>query len=223
MGGEYLMKNKAVAADNVYLSHLEQDGWNDIQAYHIENESAWRMVAILSIIALVVVSLFAMYMVNQDKHKVVVFEKDSLGNLTALGLANKTLAVDNKIVAHQLANFIIALREVPLDGVLKRRNIDLVHKMTDAKLKNEVDKMLISQYSKAQQIIVTLNQIKPLQGGKSWEVNWKEEASLQDINKVSNYSSVITFVREDNLDSQSQLVNPIGLFVTYLHPTEDIN
>lgn len=212
--------------DNVYLNQLEQDGWNAIQAYHIENESAWRTVAILALLALALVAVFAMYLINQDKHKVVVFEKDSLGNISALGLATKTFNVDNKIIAHQLANFILAFREVPRDSGLKRRNIDIVHKMIDPKIQTEVDQMLIAQYTKAGDyaIMVTLNQIKPLEGGRSWIVNWSEQEALAEGNStVNNYSSVITFMRKDNVEPQIQLINPIGLFITYLHPVEDIN
>ena len=129
--------NSTPVEGNIFLSHLEQDGWNEIQAYHIENESAWRTVAILAIICLVLVAVTAMYLIMQDRHKVVVFEKDSLGNITTLGLASKTFDVDNKIIAHQLAGFILALREVPRDTALKRRNIDIVHKMIDPKIKKE--------------------------------------------------------------------------------------
>ena len=212
---------------NVYLHQLEKDGWNDVQAYHIENESAWRSVAIIAICALVIVSIFAIYMVNQDKHKVLVFEKDSLGNITTLGLASKTINVDNKIIAHQLANFIMALREVPKDAVLKRRNIDIVHKMTDPAIKAQIDQMFITQYSKYVDtvIAVNLNQIKPLESGRSWEISWSEEEILVDgsTGKNTNYSSVISFIRKDNLDTKTQLVNPIGLLITYIHPVEDIN
>ncbi len=212
---------------NVYLHQLEKDGWNDIQAYHIENESAWRSVAIVAICALVIVSIFAIYMVNQDKHKVLVFEKDSIGNITTLGLASKTINVDNKIIAHQLANFIIALREVPKDPVLKRRNIDIVHKMMDLAIKAQIDQMFIAQYTKYVDtvIAVDLNQIKPLESGRSWEISWSEEEVLSDgsTGKTINYSSVISFIRKDSLDTKTQLVNPIGLLITYIHPVEDIN
>jgi type IV secretion system protein VirB5 len=219
--------NKPTISSNVYLNQMEQDGWNDIQAYHIENESAWRSVAIIAICALVIVSLFAMYMVNQDKHKVLVFEKDSLGNITTLGLATKTINVDNKIIAHQLANFITALREVPKDTRLKRRNIDIVHKMIDPKIKPQIDEMLIKEYSRAidSVIAVNLNQIKPLESGKSWEISWSEVEILADGSngKATNFSSVVTFIRRDSIDTQIQLVNPIGLFITYINPVEDIN
>ena len=212
---------------NVYLHQLEKDGWNDVQAYHIENESAWRSVAIIAIFALLIVSIFAIYMVNQDKHKVLVFEKDSLGNITTLGLASKTINVDNKIIAHQLANFIIALREVPKDAALKRRNIDIVHKMTDPAIKTQIDQMFIIEYSKYVDSVITvnLNQIKPLESGKSWEISWNEQEVLADgsAGKTTNYSSVISFIRKDSLDTKTQLVNPIGLLITYIHPVEDIN
>lgn len=151
-----------------------------------------------------------------------------MGNLTTLGIASKTFAVDNKIIAHQLANFIMALREVPKDTVQKRRNIDMLHKMIDTKIRANVDQMLIKQYTRAQdgQITVVLNQIKPLEGGKSWVIGWSEEENLQDIKdvgKVRHYSSVITFNRQDNVDLQTQLINPVGLIVTYLNLVEDVN
>jgi len=223
--------NKKINPDkneNVYLSHIEQDSWNDIQAYHIQNESAWRNIAILAIIALLIVAVYAMYMVNQDKHKVMVFEKDSLGNITTLGLATKSFNVDNKIVAHQLANFIVALREVPQDSGLKRRNIDLVHKMIDPKIQSVVDQILIEEYTVAKdsQVVVNINSIKPLEDGKSWEISWTEKKFNQSNNLgngVSNWSASVTFKRLDVMDPAIQLVNPIGLFITYIHPVEDIS
>ena len=95
------MKNKQIES-NVFLSHIEQDNWNDIQAYHIENETIWRNIAVLAIIALVIVAIVSMYFVNQDKHKTLIYEKDSLGNVSFLGIATTTFNIDNKVVAHQL-------------------------------------------------------------------------------------------------------------------------
>ncbi|MFN7094934.1 MAG: type IV secretion system protein [Burkholderiales bacterium] len=217
---------KLTQEENVYLSHIEQDAWNEIQAYHIENKSAWRNVAILAVLALVLVAVGAMYMVNQDKHKVLVFEKDSLGNITTLGLATTTFKVDNKMIAHQLANFVIALREVPLDVALKRRNIDMLHKMIEPKLQTVIDQMLIEQYTKAkdEQILVNIKSIKPLEGGKSWEISWQESPAnlLNSTEGITSWSTSVTFSRLDTVDPSVQLVNPIGLFITYIHPVQDI-
>ncbi len=211
--------------NNVYLSHIEEDRWNDLRAYHIENETMWKNLAILSILGLFVVSIVAMYMVNQDKHKVLVFAKDDLGNLTALGLANNTLNIDNKIVAHQLANFIVALREVPIDIAVKRRNIDLVHKMLDPNLKANIDKMLINQYSKSgdKPITVIIHNIKPIAGSNSWIVDWSEQLDLDNGAQITSWSSEITFKKVEINDPNVQIVNPAGLIISYLHPTQDIN
>ena len=213
--------------ENVYLSHIEQEGWNDIRAYHIANESAWRIVAILAIIVLMIVAVYAMYIVNQDKHKTLIFEKDSLGNITTLGLASKTFNIDNKIIAHQLANFIVALREVPKDTMLKRRNIDLVHKMIEPKIRAQVDRLLIEHYTMVadKQIVVEVSSIVPLEGAKSWSVHWFEETlnSNGESVKRQNFSSVITFSKANIIDPETQLANPIGLFIIYIHPVEDIH
>ena len=208
--------------NNVFLNHIEQDSWNEIQAYHIEKETAWRNVAILAIIALVIVCVVSMYLVNQDKHKTLVFEKDSYGNLTMLGIADKTFKIDNKMVAHQLANFIVALREVPQDISIRRRNIEIVHKMIDTKLQVAVDKRILEQYNKTNggTLNVEITSIRPLESGKSWVINWNEQLSTGEI---SHWGSTITFERLDTVEPDIQLVNPIGLFITYINPTEDIN
>lgn len=212
--------------DNVYLTHIAKDEWNDVQAYHIETSNAWRFVALIAIIALAIVSVVAMCMVNQDKHKTLVFERDSLGNLSALGLATKTLSIDNKVVAHQLANFITAIREVPQDVAIKRRNINIVHKMADTKLHDILDKMFVARYTNAGdgQVLVVINNIKPLEGGKSWEIRWHEE-SLPNISakSVTNWSSVVSFKHLDIIDPDVQLINPAGIFISYFHPVEDIS
>ena len=219
-------KSSKLPEGNVYLNHLEQDEWNDIRAYHIENESAWRFVEILAIVMLMLVAVYAMYSVNQDRHKIVVFEKDSLGNITTLGLATKSFAVDNKVIAQQLANFIYALREVPQDTNYKRRNIELVHNMTDPKIRAQIDNLLITQYTAAQNkaIIVDINSVKPLEGGTSWSINWREGETLDNGSiKYHYWSSVITFKRMDNVNPAVQMINPTGLFITYLHPVEDVS
>lgn len=220
--------NSKTKDNNVYLRHIEQDDWNDIQAYHIENKIAWRNIAIITILALAFVCLYAMYMVNQDKHKTVVFEKDALGNITALGLATKTYNVDNKMVAHQIVNFITALREVSAEVSIRRRNIELVHSMIDPNIQTKIDQMIINQYRGAGtgEIIVKINQIKPLQGSNSWDINWSETVTNSgDANpeQTHNFSSTINFKLLDSIDPKVQVINPIGLFVTYIHPTQDIN
>jgi type IV secretion system protein VirB5 len=206
---------------NPFLAHIEQNEWNELHAYHIEKETAWRNIAYVAILALLIVSVVSMYYINQDKHKTLVFEKDSLGNITFLGLANKTLTVDNKIVAHQLANFIIALREVPRDIAIKRRNIELIHKMIDAKLQTTIDKKIIAQYVKAANgtIVVDISSVRPL-SAKSWIINWQEHV---ENGETTNWGSTLSFEKLDTVEPSIQLVNPIGLFITDINPTEDIN
>jgi len=218
---------KDKAEKNAYLQNIEEDEWNNLEAYHIESKLAWRNIAILAIISLMAVAIYAMYLVSLDKHKTVVFEKDNLGNVTVLGLATKTFNVDNKIIAHQLYNFILALREVPLDVSLKRRNIEIVHKMIDPKIRDYLDKLLIAQYVKARdkEIMVNVTSLKPLEGGKSWEVSWQESLGNQvgTVEEVSSWSTIITFTRLDTVTPEIEIVNPIGLFIRYVHPVEDIN
>lgn len=221
------MKKQQENKKNVYLNHIEQDEWNDLQAYHIESKLAWRNIALLAIIALMVVAIYSMYLVNQDKHRTLIFEKDNLGNITALGLATRTFNVDNKIVAHQLYNFIVALREVPLDVALKRKNIEIVHKMIDPKIRDSIDKLLIAEYLKAKdrQITINVTSLKPLEGGKSWEIAW-QESLMNEVGKVldtASWSTIVTFKRLDTVAPDVEIINPIGLFITYLHPTEDIS
>lgn len=211
--------------DNTYLKHIAQDGWNDMYLYHIENQAVWRNLAILAIIALTCVSICAIYIVNQDKHKTLIFERDGQGNLILLGLAAKTLDVDNKIVAHQLINFITALREVPQDINIKRRNIDLVHKMIVPKLRKQIDQMIIEQYARNKIIMVTIKSIRPMQGGNSWQVEWAEkysDSSGSDVENTIIFSSIVTFKHLDNITLEVQLVNPISLFITYIHPVQDL-
>jgi len=212
---------------NPILNHLEEDQWNEVQAYHIENESAWRSIAILSILALLLVTAYSLYLINQDKHKVIVFEKDTLGNITTLGIATKTFNIDNKIIAHQLANFIIALREAPEDTNIKRRNIDLVHKMTDPKIKSLVDQVIIGQYTRAKdgQISVDINNIKPIEGGRSWELRWTEKSTnlTNNAEGITHWDATVTFKRLNTLDPATQIVNPIGLFITYVNITQDVS
>lgn len=219
--------NTSAAKQNAYLASIERDSWLDINSIYIERSSAWRNLAILAIIMCLIVSLSALYLISIDRHKVVVFEKDSKGNLTALGLTSQTMNIDNKIIAHSLVNFIIALREVPPEVNLKRRNIDIVHKMVDANYVSTVDKLIIKQYIAANElsVSVTITSIKPLANSNSWQVNWQENTLSPDGSSISvlSYSSSIHFKLLPVEDTDTQIVNPIGLFVDYIAPVQDIN
>lgn len=214
-------------AKNSYLAHIEQSSWNDIQAYHLTKEATWKILAIISVIALAIVATISILLINQNKHKVLVFEKDSLGNLTTLGIATKTFNIDNKVIAHQIANFIIAIREVPKELSMKKRNINLVHSMVAAANVEYFDKLIINQYHNAngRQITITINRIKPIIKDKSWEVNWQEKIDNEhDINQMRYFSANISFnLTTDILDSEIQLLNPTGILISYFNPVADIN
>ena len=212
---------------NTYLENIEYKGFSDLRAYHIANERSWRLLALVAILAMSFVSAYAIYTINQDKHKVIVFERDSDNNLIALGIAARSLKVDNKLIAHQLAIFINALREVPLDNNLKKRNINIVHKMVLSKLKNQLDNMLIKSYTDNHDKVVNviIDRILPLQGNKSWSIHWHEETynySGELLNKTS-YSSIISYIFENNTDMETNLINPLGMFINYINPVQDIN
>lgn len=209
--------------ENAYLHSLGQNSWNELHAYHMESAAVWRMVAVVAIMMLMLVSIFAMYFISQDKHKTLIYERDSQDNIHFMGLATKTFAVDDKIIAHQLASFILALREVPQDINLKRRNIDTVHKMISENLLAYVDKLIIGQYTslKNGSIVVKFTSLKPMEGGKSWEISWTESNTADLL--IKHWSALITFKRLDSVKPDIQLVNPIGLFITYINLVEDIN
>ena len=215
------MNKKSNHASNTFLKHIEQDEWNDIQAYHIEQQNMWRNIAFISIFALMLVSVCAMYFVNQDKHKTLVFEKDGIGNITFLGIANKTFDIDNKIIAHQLANFIISLREIPKDIFLRRRNIDVIHKMIDAKLQTEIDKNIIDGYTRANgnNVFVEISSIIPLNKGKSWIIHWSE--IIEGVS-TTHWGATLTFDRLDTVSPDIQMVNPTGIIITDVNVSEDV-
>lgn len=210
-----------------YLEHIGQDHWNEVNAKHIEDSNVWKRMAIIAIISLFIVCLYSLFLINQDKHKTIVFEKDNSGNLQALGIASSTLQVDNRIIAHQLINFITALREAPTDINIKRRNIDLVHKMTDPKIKAQIDQILINQYTKAKNgaaIYIQVTNVKPLAGGKSWSIRWVEDfKGTTNSVVVTNWDATVTFKRLTTSDLATQMINPAGLFIDQINITQDIN
>lgn len=217
------MKNEA----NTFLESIEYKGFSDLRAYHIANERSWRFFAFIAIFAMIIVSAYAIYTINQDKHKVIVFERDNDNSLIALGIASKSLKADNKLLAHQLALFISALREVPLDNYIKKRNINTIHKMVIPKIKNQLDNMLIKSYSENRDkaVNVVIDRILPLQGNKSWSIHWHEEtySTSGELLNSASYSSIVSYVFEQSMDTETNLINPLGMFINYINPTQDIN
>jgi type IV secretory pathway TrbF-like protein len=211
-------------AQNAYLEAIEAHKWNSLHAYHIEREATWRLIAIFAMVLAIIISLYSIYMVSLDRHKTLIFKQDSQDNLSLLGIATTTFKVDNKIIAHQLANFITCLRGVPQDLALKREHIAVVHKMISSDIQKQVDQLIIGQYQKLknnESVLIKFTSLEPLPGNGSWEVHWQEQNSLSGA--ITNWSAVITFKLMKQVPINIQLVNPIGLIITYLNVVEDIN
>ncbi|MCX8515274.1 MAG: VirB8/TrbF family protein, partial [Burkholderiales bacterium] len=83
------------------------------------------------------------------------------------------------------------------------------------------------QYLKAGRgkILVMIKQIKPFENDKSWLISWLEQLYTPEGNMIrqQNFSSVISFHQNNNIDNQMQLINPAGLFISYINPVEDIS
>ena len=150
------------------------------------------------------------------------FKEDASGGITALGLAQQKMHVDNKMIANQLAGFLMALREVPQSKDIKSQFAKRVSFMSTQQLfANKFAPMMIANYKAfgTKEVIVNVTAIMPEKLGL-WQIQWTETS--QNI-ELGRYVGLITYeINNDFKNSEAMISNPLGLVITDININKEI-
>lgn len=150
------------------------------------------------------------------------FKEDASGGITALGLAQQEMHVDNKMIANQLATFLTALREVPLSMGIKSQYAKRVSFMSTQQLfSSKFAPMMISRYKDAgtKEVIVNVTAIMPEKTGL-WQIQWTETS--QGV-ETGRYIGLITYEKNNDFkNSEAMISNPLGLVITDININTEI-
>lgn len=199
--------------DNPYFNNRK--GFADRLDAERANTASWKFIAWFSNLITVIAVIGCIYAANLPDIVPFIFKEDGSGGLTALGIANQEMHVNNQIIANQINLFLIGLREVPTSIEIKKRYVTRVQMMSTQALFHDVlANMLKESYIKAgnSEVIVTLKSIIPI-AKNTWELDWTETGT--NGSNLGEYKATLSIELSKEFKNSSTLIyNPIGLVVT---------
>jgi type IV secretory pathway TrbF-like protein len=197
---------------NPYFTN--QKGFQDRLDSERANTATWKHIAWFSSLITLVCVCGVIYLGQLPNVVPFIFKQDGSGGLTALGISNQEMKVNNQMIANQLSIFMISLRQVPVSNDIRSQHVQRVSLMsTPTAFNNILAPMLKQTYVEAgnKEIIVTIKNIFPIQN-KSWEVDWSE---TENGLPRGTYKATLTIERSSDFKSSEAMVfNPLGLVVT---------
>lgn len=199
--------------ENPYFTNRK--GFMDRLDSERANTASWKFIALCSNIVTLIAVIGCIYAANLPNVVPFIFKEDGSGGLTAMGIADQEMHVNQQMIANQIASFMVGLREVPTSVDIKKRYVTRVQMMSSQPLfHNVLAKMLKDSYLKAgnNEVFITIKSIIPL-SKNTWELNWAEKGS-NDTN-LGEYKATLSIQLSKEFKNSSSLIyNPLGLVVT---------
>lgn len=120
-----------------------------------------------------------------------------------------------------LGQFIRNIRELPLDIVIYKQNINTAYSFLTKDAANKMNSILGSDENLAQDIgkktvIVKINTVLPIADSKdSYQIRWTEETYMlgSDKKTVSNMSATVAVAIKAPKDMETVNINPLGIYI----------
>jgi type IV secretion system protein VirB5 len=203
---------KNTEIENRYFDNRKD--WNEIYGKEKADKAMWRMFALLELIPMVLCISGMIYASGLPDVIPFIFKEDASGGITALGIPNKVLKVDNGVVANQLALFIETLRQVPNSTEIRTTYVRHVKMMSTAQLfHNSLVPMIKDQYASIGTGNLSLKITTVLPVSKdTWELDWTE---YRNGTAAGKFRAIINITRSQLVlkNPEEMIWNPLGIIV----------
>ena len=198
--------------ENPYLNNRKD--WNEIYAKEKANAAMWRMFGFINMLITLIAVVGLIYVAQLPSIVPYLFKEDAFGGITALGIPNTVMKVDNRIIANQLATFITNLRQVPSTDDIRKTYVHRVKMMSVAELfQNTLAPMLKDEYALmgTGTLEISITTVLPISLGL-WEIDWVESKNGTQTGK---FKATLHFTRSTALakDPNELIWNPLGIMV----------
>jgi type IV secretory pathway TrbF-like protein len=207
--------------ENPYLNNRKD--WNEIYAKEKSNASMWRMFGFINMFITLISVIGVIYIAQLPSVVPYLFKEDAMGGITALGIPNTIMKVDNRIIANQLATFVTNLRQVPSSDDIRKTYVHRVKMMSTSELfQRNLAPMLKDEYALigTGTLDINITAILPISQGL-WEIEWFE---TRNGAKIGKFKSTISYKRLNTLakDPNELIWNPIGIIITDISISPEI-
>ncbi|MGD9108713.1 MAG: conjugal transfer protein TrbF [Gammaproteobacteria bacterium] len=202
--------------DNPYLQARQE--WHDRYGNLVAQASNWRLIAVLSIFAVIILLVLLIISFVTNKDKVFVAEVTNSGKIVNVSPLMVQYHPTKAQEEYFISNFIKLVRELPLDPVVAKKNwVNAYHFLTSRSSKILSDYLQknnpIASLGK-QTVEVDVTDVNPV-SENTFQVDWVEKITEMSGQKRTqqNYSGVFTVVLKQPTSQRAILHNPLGIYI----------
>ncbi len=214
------------AALNPYMEARRE--WLERYGDYIAQAKNWRIAAFGAILVALAAVVGLAVSASQSKITPYVVEVDKIGNVAAVGPADKASTADQRVIKAYLSRFITDFRFVTSDLVQQKAALTRVYSMlpqgsaalTKVNESYKAASPFEAAASKTVQIEVT--SVLPI-SEKTWQVEWTETTrNLQGgiLGTPTRYQASVQVAINPPSDLRQVLINPLGIFLPDLNWTQ---
>jgi type IV secretion system protein TrbF len=213
--------------NNPYLEARRE--WNERYGDYIKQAHHWRTVAIICSLVSFVSVAGIVYIGSQGKMVPYVVEVDKLGQVAAVGRADRAHDVDSPVIKSYLARFVTDWRTVSTDRHAEQVFVDRAYAMLPA---GSIAQQKLNEYFKSHNpfalggtlsVSVKVTNILPI-SNTTWQVEW-EEVTRDNRGTVQSDTRMkvsILIALKPPTEERLILVNPLGVYVRDLNWAQQI-
>lgn len=207
------------SANNPYMEARRE--WLERYGDYIAQAKNWRLTALAAIGVALAAVVGLGVVAAQSKITPYVVEVDKLGNVAAIGPADKASPADAKVIRAYLSRFITDFRFITSDLQQQKQALNRVYSMLPqgSAALTKVNEFYKSQspFEAASSKTVTVEVSTVLQiSDKTWQVEWTETSrNLQGavMGAPQRYQASVQIATNPPSDARQVLINPLGIFV----------
>lgn len=213
--------SKFVTRENPYFNEIK--GYRDLRAADKISRSMGWFFGVFGLTIAAVCCCGMIYIGSKSKYIPMVYMANSNGGLTYSGVATDVLKITQPMLANQLKDFIIDLRQIPQDTELKNQYMHKVKMMSTSDLfTNSIIPMVKDRYiaNSGKTIKVTIKNVLPI-SKNTWQVDWEEQNGDMPADK---FKGSITFTLNQNIDDPEVLLyDPLGIVVSDININQEVS
>ena len=215
-------KTKAKLLTQSDSYYLDAKGYVDLRSSDKASTATWRIIAfVLAFITALAVSGL-IFIGSQTKFIPMVFYTDSKGAMQYGGVASDHLKITQPMLANQLADYIISLRQIPQDMDLKNQYMRKIKMMSTNELfSNNIIPMIKERYTKniGVTVKVTIRNVLPI-GQNTWQLDWEEAI---DTRLIGKFKGTVTFTINPSIfDPAILLYDPLGIVISDVNINQEV-
>ena len=194
---------------------------------------AWQLVAFLLVVANVVLASGVVRAALASRYVPYLVEVDPQGNTTYTGPIEAVDTPEERLVLHQLRNFVWNLRVVVNDPAAQQELVARSYALADGALRTKLDEHFSLPENDPRRIAprasrsverITLLRLPGTEN--TYQVQWTEatrERSAYALVQETSYQGLLTLTPARRLPAEALLYNPLGVLVTEFTWTETGN